>query len=79
MYAALLKHEARLQARSLASYLGVSLAVYASGMVLMLLWIPFLSGLGSIAAAPRRARGPPSPRHWRWSAPAPGSCWRCGF
>lgn len=50
MYAALLKHEARLQARSLASYAGVSLAVYASGMILMLLRIPLLSGMGSIAA-----------------------------
>lgn len=50
MFAALLKHEARLQTRTLASYLGISLAVYASGMALMLLRIPLLASLGSIAA-----------------------------
>lgn len=49
MYAALLKNEARLQARPLASYLGVALAVYAGGLILMLLRIPMMSGIGSIA------------------------------
>lgn len=50
MYAALLKNEARLQARPLASILGIALAVYAGGLILMLLRIPLLSSLGSVAA-----------------------------
>ena len=50
MYAALLKHEARLQARALASFLGVSLAIYAGGLVLMLLNLPVLSSVGSVVA-----------------------------
>lgn len=50
MYAALLKNEARVQARSLLSCAGVALAVYAGGLILMLLRIPMMSGIGSIAA-----------------------------
>ncbi|MGC3955748.1 MAG: hypothetical protein QM804_16105 [Propionicimonas sp.] len=50
MFAALLKNEARLQARSLASYLGVALAIYAGGILLLLLRVPLMSSIGSIAA-----------------------------
>ncbi|MFT3876957.1 MAG: hypothetical protein QM708_11130 [Propioniciclava sp.] len=49
MYAALLKHEARLQTRPLLAYLGIALAVFAGGMALALLRIPAVSQIGALA------------------------------
>lgn len=48
MYAALLKHEARIQARPLLAYLGISLTLFAGGMALALLRIPALSSMGAL-------------------------------
>ncbi|MBK8461818.1 MAG: hypothetical protein IPL36_01735 [Nigerium sp.] len=50
MYAALLKHEARLQARPLLSFLGIALAVFAGGLAAMLLRVPLLAEFGNVAA-----------------------------
>lgn len=50
MYAALLKHEARIQTRPLLSYLGMALAIFAGGLVVMLLRVPLLAELGNVVA-----------------------------
>lgn len=50
MYAALLKNEARLGIRPLAAYLGIALALFASGVGMVLLRLPAVSGFGFVAA-----------------------------
>lgn len=50
MYAALLKNEARLQTRPLMSYLGIALAVYVGGALLILLRVRLLAEIGYVAA-----------------------------
>lgn len=50
MYAVLLKNEARLGIRPLAAYLGIALALFASGVAMVLLRLPVASGFGFIVA-----------------------------
>ncbi len=50
MYAALLKNEARLEARPLGAYLGIALALFATGVASVLLRLPVLSGFGFVIA-----------------------------
>jgi len=50
MYAALLKNEARLEARPLGAYLGIALALFVTGVAMVLLRVPAVSSLGFLAA-----------------------------
>lgn len=50
MYTALIKNEARLEARPLVAYLGIALALFATGVGSVLLRLPVLSGLGFVLA-----------------------------
>lgn len=50
MYGALLKHEARIQTRTLLSYLGMALAIFAGGLAVMLLRVPLLAEIGNAVA-----------------------------
>lgn len=46
MFATVIKHEARLQAKTLAAILGIGLVVFAAGTGVILLPVPFVSGFG---------------------------------
>lgn len=50
MYAALLKNEVRLGIRPLAAYLGIAFALFASGLAMVLLRLPAVSGFGFVVA-----------------------------
>ena len=50
MYAALIKNEARLEARPLAAYLGIALALFGTGSLSVLLRLPVVSGFGFVIA-----------------------------
>lgn len=50
MYAALLKNEVRLGIRPLTAYLGIALALFASGVTMVLLRLPVASSFGFIVA-----------------------------
>lgn len=50
MYTALLKNEARLEARPLGAYLGIALALFPTGALSVLLRLPVVSGFGFVIA-----------------------------
>lgn len=50
MFATLIKHEARLQAKTLLGMLGVALALFATGFVMALLRLPVFGSLGVLLA-----------------------------